>query len=160
MRPKQEHAGSITRPPERPVRVLRVLRCALHRRAALTPALLCRAALSLIAATNGTGPAADAAPGTPPAHAGAPSTVPGTVPRGISGYRATWGPAPASGCVASRAGGRPTVPRALEVLGSEGTQHTLAVLRDLMQYSQYREYPEHPMRTTHRDVSWQRYCPM
>ena len=82
MRPRREYAGSITRPPERPIP-------SGHSDAhsadatAFTSALRFRAARSP-AAANATGTTADAAPGTPPAHAGTPSTLPGTVPRGIS----------------------------------------------------------------------------
>ncbi len=100
--------------------------------------LRCRAARSP-AAANGTGPAAGAAPGTPPAHAGTPSTVP-SHPAGRDIDRdivRRWGPAPASGCVASRAGGRPcrvrlrfSVGRALSIRfgtqGSHASTHSTA----------------------------------
>jgi hypothetical protein len=116
MRPKQECAGSITRPPERPVRVLRVR-------------------------TPGT-------PGTPIAHSADGARARAALPshraaRDIDRDIVQRGdpPRPRMRC---RSGVRPTVPRALEVLGSEGTRHTLAVLRDLMQYSQYRDYSEYP----------------
>ena len=106
MRPKQEYAGSITRPPERPIP-------SGHSDAhsadatAFTSSLRFRAARSP-AAANGTGTTADAAPGTPPAHAGTPSTLPGTAPRGISCHVAT---RPGLGVPL----GRPTVLRALRL---------------------------------------------
>ena len=71
-----------------------------------------------------------------------------------SGYRATWGPAPASGCIATRRG--ETVPRALGVLGREGTLRTLAVLRDLMQVLTVPRVLRVPnVRTTDRGVGRQ-----
>jgi hypothetical protein len=139
--------------------VLRVLRCALRRRGALRPALRCRAARST-AATYGTGPAADAAPGTPPARAGTPSTVPShraarDIDRDI--VRRGDPPRPREALPLGRA----TVPRALEVLSSEGTQHTLAVLRDLMQVLTVLRVLRAPnLRTTDRDGSGQLCCPI
>jgi hypothetical protein len=126
----------------------------------LTPALRCRAARSP-AAANCTGPAADAAPGTPPAHAGTPSAVPShratrDIDRDI--MRRLDPPRPRD---ALPLGGTPTVPRALEDLSSEGTRHTLAALRDLMRVLTVPRALRAPdVRTTHRDVSWQLYCPM
>ena len=158
MRPRQEYAGSITRPPERPIP-------SGHSDAhsadatAFTSALRFRAARSP-AAANGTGTTADAAPGTPPAHAGTPSTLPGTVPRGISiEIPCDVGTRPGLGCIATRRG--ETVPRALGVLGREGTLRTLAVLGDLMQVLTVPRVLRVPnVRTTDRDVDRQLYCPM
>ena len=153
MRPRQEYAGSITRPPERPIP-------SGHSDAhsadatAFTSSLRCRAARSPPAA-NGTGTTADAAPGTPPAHAGTPSTLPGTVPRGISvGIPCDVGTRPGLGCIATRRG--ETVPRALGGLGREGTLRTLAVLRDLMQVLTVPRVLRVPnVRTTDRGVGRQ-----
>lgn len=121
---------------------------------AFTSSLRFRAARSP-AAANGTGTTADAAPGTPPAHAGTPSTLPGTVPRGISvGIPCDVGTRPGLGCIATRQG--ETVPRALGVLGREGTLRTLAVLRDLMQVLTVPRVLRVPnVRTTDRGVGRQ-----
>jgi len=144
--------------PERPVRALQLRTPPTAR--GLTPALRCRAARSP-AAANGTGPAADAAPGTPPAHAGTPSTAPSHLAaRDIDRDIVQRGDPPRPRD-ALPLGGRPAVPRALEVLGREGTRHTLAALRDLVQVLTVPRVPRAPnVRTTDRDVSWQLYCPM
>ena len=154
---ERECAGSITMP-ERPVRALPLRTPPTAR--GLTPALRCRAARSP-AAANGTGPAADAAPGTPPAHAGTPSTAPSHLAaRDIDRVIVQRGDPPRPRD-ALPLGGRPAVPRALEVLGREGTRHTLAALRDLVQVLTVPRVPRAPnVRTTDRDVSWQLYCPM
>jgi hypothetical protein len=155
---KRECAGSITMP-ERPVRALQLrtpptaredsrLRCAAVQRARRRPLT------------------APARPPTPlrvrrRAHAGTPSTAPSHLAaRDIDRDIVQRGDPPRPRD-ALPLGGRPAVPRALEVLGREGTRHTLAALRDLVQVLTVPRVPRAPnVRTTDRDVSWQLYCPM